>query len=82
VSQTCFQAIEADIDRPREARRGGTLPLPRNDNVAGAGRCPACKRPAMLAPASSEYRGKGLIHHHWHCQPCGHEWVTVLHVRV
>jgi hypothetical protein len=56
--------------------------VPRNDNAAGAGRCPACNRPGAIAPTSSEYRGKGLIHHHWLCRPCGHAWITVLHVPV
>jgi hypothetical protein len=31
-------------------------------------------------PAASEYRGKGLVHHHWRCRACGHAWMTVAHV--
>jgi len=56
--------------------------VPVNDNDAGAGRCPGCNRPASTAPTASEYRGKGIIHHHWLCRVCGHEWTTVLHVPV
>jgi hypothetical protein len=29
---------------------------------------------------ASEYCGNGLVHRHWLCRVCGHEWVTVLHV--
>lgn len=81
MPHTCFHAIGREIDRralgPTDA---DPPPVPRNDNAAGAGRCPACNRPASIAPASSEYRGKGLIHHHWLCRSCGHAWITVLHV--
>lgn len=49
-----------------------------NDNGVGAGRCPVCNVPASIAPQSSEYRGKGAIHHHWLCSTCGHEWIKVL----
>lgn len=57
-------------------------PLPQNDNKPGGGRCPVCNSPMSIAPALSEYRGYGAIHHHWHCFACGHEWITVLHVSV
>jgi len=56
--------------------------MPLNDNRAGGGHCPACNTPACVAPAAAEYRGAGLIHHHWLCHRCGHAWITVLHVRV
>jgi hypothetical protein len=55
-------------------------PQPVNDDNVGAGCCPRCKTPASTAPSVSEYRGKGVIHHHWVCHICGHEWITVLHV--
>jgi hypothetical protein len=55
---------------------------PHNDNNAGNGRCPSCHGLTSFAPASSEYRGAGIIHHHWLCRACGHEWITVLHVLV
>jgi hypothetical protein len=52
------------------------LPAPRNDNAAGGGYCPACDKPARIAPVVSEYRSDGLTHHHWLCTTCSHEWVT------
>lgn len=83
MSHVCLHAIGRETDRrslgPLHA---GPLPVPRNDNAAGAGRCPACNRPGAIAPTSSEYRGKGLIHHHWLCRSCGHAWITMLHVPV
>jgi len=30
--------------------------------------------------AGSDYHGHGIRHHRWHCDACGHDWVTVLHV--
>jgi hypothetical protein len=51
-------------------------PIPRNGNAAGRGHCPACEKPGPIAPIVSEYRGDGLIHHHWLCNLCSHEWVT------
>jgi C4-type Zn-finger protein len=56
--------------------------LPQNDNNAGAGRCPVCKGLGPFAPEEAEYRGKGVIHHHWQCASCGHDWVTIMHVLV
>jgi hypothetical protein len=56
--------------------------LPHDDNKPGDGRCPACCAPTPIAPALSEYRGYGIIHHHWHCRGCNHEWITVLHAPV
>ena len=54
--------------------------LARNDNNPGDERCPACHRPMVSIPAASEYRGKGIVHHHWRCCTCGHAWMTVVHV--
>jgi hypothetical protein len=51
-----------------------------NDNNFAEGRCLACQGAASIAPRKSEYRGGGMIHHHWSCRACGHEWVSVLHV--
>lgn len=59
-----------------------TPPTAVNDNDTGAGRCPVCNGPASIAPTASDYRGKGIIHHHWLCRACGHKWITVLHVPV
>jgi hypothetical protein len=59
---------------------------PRDDRVqrtahdAGGERCPACTAQTTIAPIISEYRGNGVIHHHWLCRACGHRWVTVIHV--
>jgi hypothetical protein len=51
--------------------------LPHDDNKPGGGCCPACNSPMSIAPALSEYRSYGIIHHHWHCRACDHEWTTV-----
>jgi transposase-like protein len=67
------QSQAQPIDLPRES------PIAVNDNMLGAGRCPICNAPASSA---SEYRGKGVIHHHWLCRSCGHKWITVLHVQL
>jgi hypothetical protein len=56
------------VTRPR--------PTPCNDNAAGGAQCPACDKLGPIAPIVSEYRGNGLIHHHWLCKACGHEWLT------
>jgi transposase-like protein len=53
---------------------------PQNDNHEGGGRCPFCQLIASIAPIRSDYRGKGLIHHHWHCNSCGHDWTTASRV--
>lgn len=54
--------------------------VPCGATAHGGGRCPACGRAGSIAPASSEYHGRGRIHHHWLCGACGHDWVTVLQV--
>jgi hypothetical protein len=56
------------------------LPHAGHDDRADGGQCPACNAAAPIAPAASEYRGEGLIHHHWRCRACGHRWTTALHV--
>jgi hypothetical protein len=65
---------------PATWRRSPLWGVPLNDNTPAGGRCPACGAYAPLRPSSVEYRGDGLIHHRWSCQPCGHQWVTVLRV--
>ncbi len=57
-------------------------PQPLNDNAQGGGCCPVCNGPASVAPASSEYRGNGIIRHHWLCGVCSYRWFTVLRVLV
>jgi hypothetical protein len=54
--------------------------LARNENNPGGECCPVCDQPAAVVPAASEYRGKGIVHHHGQCRSCGHAWITVLHV--
>jgi len=79
MSQISAISTAPEIVRPEETK-AGPPPVPRNDNLGGDRRCPACHRPASIAPASSEYRGRGLVHHRWLCGACGHEWITVQHV--
>jgi transposase-like protein len=64
----------------RRRSRAASPPIAVNDNAHGAGHCPACRKVNAVAPAAFSYRGGGIIHHHWHCHACGHEWTTVLHV--
>jgi hypothetical protein len=70
------------IGSARRRLRAASSPMAVNDNAEGAGRCPACKGVTSLAPTASSYRGWGILHHHWRCHDCGHEWTTVLHVSV
>ena len=51
-----------------------------NDNHAAGGRCPACGAWAPIAPVASDYLVGGLVHHHWQCEPCGHEWITAVRI--
>jgi hypothetical protein len=77
VSQVYPVHIARQIDsRWKRRARPNELPLARNDNHAGGGRCPACGSVGLTAPTSSEYRGSGFIDHHWQCSTCGYEWVT------
>jgi transposase-like protein len=79
VSRTYPLDIARGIDDRWQRRTRAVLrqhPAARNDNHAGGEYCPACNRPGPIAPTVSEYRGVGLIHHHWLCKSCGHEWVT------
>lgn len=55
-------------------------PQAANDNLSGGLKCPICRRGDTAGFAGSEYCGRGVVHHHWHCDACGHDWVTVLHV--
>jgi hypothetical protein len=81
VAQTCPIDILRDIDRRWESRSSAAeAPVPGNLQDAAAAACPECNQPASIAPISSEYRGKGIIHHRWACRACGHEWVTAVHV--
>jgi hypothetical protein len=83
VAQTCPIDIARDIERRWQRRSSAAIPLvPRNENDAGTGCCPECNQPASIAPASSEYRDKGIIHHRWLCRACSHEWITVVRADV
>jgi hypothetical protein len=79
------QSFPIDITRKIE-RRWERHPhiaatcVAQNDNHVGDGLCPICKGYASIGPLAAEYCGKGLIHRHWLCRACGHEWITVLHV--
>lgn len=80
------QAYPLHIERGVEQRghlrtQGALIPQPVNDNTQG-GRCPVCYGPASVAPVSSEYRGGGIVRHHWLCGLCNHQWFTVLQVRL
>jgi hypothetical protein len=82
MAQTSID-IERGIERRWRFRSSEPVRrLPQNDNNAGAGRCPVCKGLGPFAPEEAEYRGKGVIHHHWQCASCGHDWVTIMHVLV
>src|SRR5215831_9039355 len=78
VAQTCPIDIARDIERRWQRRSSAALPVLKNG--AGAGPRPKCNQPTSIAPTSSEYRGKGIIHHRWLCRACGDEWITVAHV--
>jgi len=81
VTQTCSIDAAGKIEHRWEHRlHAGALRVPHNDNHAGDGLCPACGGYASIGPLAAEYCGKGLMHRHWTCRACGHEWVTVLHV--
>ena len=79
MAQTCPIDIARDIER-RWQRRSSDITPPVLKDDAGAGRCQKCNQPPSIAPTSSEYRGKGIVHHRWLCRACGHEWITVVHV--
>jgi hypothetical protein len=73
--------IAREVDRRWRLRlRDLNVSPAQNDNV-GDGLCPLCNGYASLAAKPSEYCGQGLVRRHWVCRTCGHEWVTVLHVR-
>lgn len=81
MCQTDLLDLTHEIDRGRERRsKPGLLPAPRSDNDAGGGRCAACSAQTSIAPMASEYCGNGVIHHHWLCHACGHQWIAVVHV--
>lgn len=75
--------IERRVERRwhRHVQRA-RMPQPANENTQGGGRCPICNGPASAAPAPSEYRGSGIIRHHWGCGVCSHQWFTVQRVLV
>lgn len=72
-------ASAAAFDR---RRRRDSDPIARNDNRSGGSRCPLCNTPTRNAPRMTDYRGAGVLHHHWHCDACGHHWITETHVSV
>ena len=61
--------------------RPSALRQPANDNVIGDLPCPRCTRADLVRFDGGEYSGRGLMHHHWHCDACAHDWITVLHVQ-
>jgi hypothetical protein len=80
LAQAYPVGIAPAIERRWHLCDSGPLPQSVGDDSPGQGRCRVCSGMASIAPASSEYRGKGIIHHHWQCSACGEEWVTVVHV--
>jgi hypothetical protein len=74
-------AQAGSVDRARRRDRPSAA-VAHNDNYAGGGRCPLCHARSWLKSGASEYHGAGVMHHHWHCEGCGHQWVTVVHVSV
>jgi hypothetical protein len=80
VAQTSPIEIARDIERRWQLRSSSPIGLALKHDDAGKGHCPDCNEQACIAPMSSEYRGKGIIHHHWLCNACGHQWVTVVQV--
>ena len=70
--------IAQTIERRWQKRLSISPPPPtlRNDNAASGSRCPACDKLGPIAPIVSEYHGSGLIHHHWRCKACSHEWIA------
>jgi len=77
VSHTVSAAAKHDPQR-EHASDTALRPLPGNEHDPSDGLCPVCHRPASVAPAALEYRGKGIVH--WECGSCGHPWMTVAHV--
>ena len=79
------QTFPIDIACKIERRWGA--PLSRCCDAPGSER-QSCQRRALpgllgyasIGPLAAEYCGKGLIHRHWLCRACDHEWITVLHV--
>lgn len=81
MAQTYPVDIAREIERRWERRSHDAAErMGRNDNHAGNGLCPICKGYASIGPLAAEYCGKGVVHRHWLCRACGHEWITVLHV--
>ena len=77
MSHTVSAAAKHDPQR-EHASDTALRPLPGNEHDPSDGLCPVCHRPASVAPAALEYRGKGIVH--WECGSCGHPWMTVAHV--
>jgi hypothetical protein len=75
-------AHSTDIGRDSERRRWRSQASAAllNDNHPAGALCPACGAWAPIAPVTSDYVGKGRIHHHWQCEPCGHAWTTIVHL--
>jgi hypothetical protein len=67
--------IRREIDRKWQRRGTESVSRDRASRTEPPG-CPLCHAPAPIAPAGSSYRGGGLIHHQWLCEPCGHVWTT------
>ncbi len=76
VPQNCPMDIIRKVERRWEQRKNAAITRNDNDHVA----CPVCKAAGSFARVNSEYRGRGIMHHHRQCAVCGHEWITVVHV--
>src|SRR5947199_6522629 len=80
VAQTCSIDIARGIERRWQRRSNVAAPVLKSEGGVRVGRCLECNQPASIAPTSSEYRGKGIIHHHWLCRECGHDRITVVYM--
>lgn len=71
---------EAEARLPKSDR---ALPLAeraaQSGHQTGGPRCAACGV-AATAPIRSDYRGQGIIEHHWQCHACSHEWSSSVRV--
>ena len=72
------QALKVLKKKMQQRLNKPSCPQPRDD---GDRCCPACRGLSLTTSMSSEYRGQAVIHHHWQCRSCGHEWITVAPTR-
>jgi hypothetical protein len=71
-----------DVDLPPRRHPDAPMRAPAhaNDNWRGGQPCPGCGSAASVRFDGGEYAGRGLVHQHWHCDACAHDWITVQHV--